>query len=164
MGAVRKLAADPESKDKNRIGVLLGTKQTRETKTLTHVMWALFNLLPARTTQKPHRHTPTALDFAVSAPAKGASLPLCLCVKSVQYLGKLHQCIDCQVWWSYACWLCLYIWYISFVVWGHKHYCCFFPLVCSLSQSMDKKPSCIMHTATLPDSIILPKPPPAFPV
>ena len=71
---MRKLAADPEAKDKNRIGVLLGTKQTRETKTLTHVMWALFNLLPGHTTQKPHRHTPTALDFAVSAPAKGTSL------------------------------------------------------------------------------------------
>ena len=89
MGAVRKLAADPESKDKNRIGVLLGTKQTRETKTLTHVMWALFNLLPARTTQKPHRHTPTALDFAVSAPAKGESLPLLsVCPKSPAF-GKV---------------------------------------------------------------------------
>ena len=89
MGAVRKLAADPESKDKNRIGVLLGTKQTRETKTLTHVMWALFNLLPAHTTQKPHRHTPTALDFAVSAPAKGESLPLLsVCGQRVQHLGS----------------------------------------------------------------------------
>lgn len=71
VGAVKKLAADPESKDKNRIGVLLGTKQARGTKTLTHVMWVLFNLLPGKTTQKAHRHTPTALDFAVSAPAKG---------------------------------------------------------------------------------------------
>lgn len=71
VGAVKKLAADPEAKDKNRIGVLLGTHQTKETKTITHVMWVLFNLLPGNTTQKPHRHTPTALDFAVSAPSKG---------------------------------------------------------------------------------------------
>ena len=71
VGAVKKLAADPEAKDKNRIGVLLGTHQTKETKTITHVMWVLFNLLPGKTTQKPHRHTPTALDFAVSAPSKG---------------------------------------------------------------------------------------------
>jgi len=74
VGAVKKLAADPESKDKNRIGVLLGTKQARGTKTLTHVMWVLFNLLPGKTTQKAHRHTPTALDFAVSAPAKGVTV------------------------------------------------------------------------------------------
>jgi len=74
VGAVKKLAADPEAKDKNRIGVLLGTKQARGTKTLTHVMWVLFNLLPGKTTQKAHRHTPTALDFAVSAPAKGVTV------------------------------------------------------------------------------------------
>ena len=71
---MKKLAAEPEAKDKNRIGVLLGTHQTKETKTITHVMWVLFNLLPAHTTQKPHRHTPTALDFAVSAPSKGMCL------------------------------------------------------------------------------------------
>lgn len=79
VGAVKKLAADPESKDKNRIGVLLGTKQARGTKTLTHVMWVLFNLLPGKTTQKAHRHTPTALDFAVSAPAKGVTATCCFC-------------------------------------------------------------------------------------
>ena len=69
--AVKKIAESPDAKDKNRVGVLLGTGQTRETKTITHVMWVLFNLLPAHTTQKPHRHTPTALDFAISAPKKG---------------------------------------------------------------------------------------------
>lgn len=73
MSAVKQLADDPESKQKNRVGVLLGTKQAQATKTLTHVMWVLFNVLPAGTTQKPHRHTPTALDFAISAPSKGAT-------------------------------------------------------------------------------------------
>ncbi|KAL3135699.1 hypothetical protein ABBQ38_006170 [Trebouxia sp. C0009 RCD-2024] len=71
VAAVKQLADEPESKEKNRIGVLLGTKQTQATKTLTHVMWVLFNVLPAGTTQKPHRHTPTALDFAITAPSKG---------------------------------------------------------------------------------------------
>lgn len=77
VAAVKQLADEPESKEKNRIGVLLGTKQTQATKTLTHVMWVLFNVLPAGTTQKPHRHTPTALDFAITAPSKGGthSLP-----------------------------------------------------------------------------------------
>lgn len=71
VSAVKQLADEPESKEKNRIGVLLGTKQTQATKTLTHVMWVLFNVLPAGTTQKPHRHSPTALDFAITAPSKG---------------------------------------------------------------------------------------------
>lgn len=65
---VKKLKADPESAKKNRIGVLLGTEQTQSTKTLTHVLWALFNVIPARSVQKPHRHTATALDLAVYAP------------------------------------------------------------------------------------------------
>ena len=65
---VKKLKADPESAKKNRIGVLLGTEQTQTTKTLTHVLWALFNVLPAKSVQKPHRHTATALDMAVYAP------------------------------------------------------------------------------------------------
>lgn len=73
VSAVKHLADDPESKQRNRIGVLLGTRQAQATKTLTHVMWVLFNVLPAGSTQKPHRHTPTALDFAISAPSKGAA-------------------------------------------------------------------------------------------
>lgn len=71
VSAVKQLADEPDAKEKNRLGVLLGTKQTQATKTLTHVVWALFNVLPAGMTQKPHRHTPTALDFAISAPSKG---------------------------------------------------------------------------------------------
>ena len=74
VSAVKQLADDPEAEQKNRVGVLLGTKQAQATKTLTHVMWVLFNVLPAGSTQQPHRHTPTALDFAISAPSKGAAL------------------------------------------------------------------------------------------
>jgi len=92
VGAVKKLAADPEAKDKNRIGVLLGTKQARGTKTLTHVMWVLFNLLPGKTTQKAHRHTPTALDFAVSAPAKGVSATCCCCALLSCFAHALLSC------------------------------------------------------------------------
>ena len=72
VSAVNQLADDPEAEQKNRLGVLLGTKQAQATKTLTHVMWVLFNVLPAGSTQQPHRHTPTALDFAISAPSEGA--------------------------------------------------------------------------------------------
>ncbi len=101
VGAVKKLAADPESKDKNRIGVLLGTKQARGTKTLTHVMWVLFNLLPGKTTQKAHLHTPTALDFAVSAPAKGVTATSCCCALLSCIAHALLSCFavsHCRTW------------------------------------------------------------------
>ena len=52
--------------------MLLGTASTEEnTKTLTHTLWSLLNLLPARSCQPPHRHNSVALDLAVSAPATG---------------------------------------------------------------------------------------------
>eukprot|EP00891_Asterochloris_glomerata_P006945 jgi/Astpho2/6945/Aster-x0745 len=49
-------------------GVLLGTQQTQATKTLTHTLWALYNVLPAYSVQAPHRHAATALDLAAYAP------------------------------------------------------------------------------------------------
>ena len=49
-------------------GVLQGTQQTQATKTLTHTLWALYNVLPANSVQPPHRHAATALDLAEHAP------------------------------------------------------------------------------------------------
>ena len=53
--------------ERNRLGVLLGNAACEQTKTLTHVLWSLLNSIPARTTQRPHRHNSVALDLAVSA-------------------------------------------------------------------------------------------------
>ncbi|KAK9829816.1 hypothetical protein WJX72_008048 [[Myrmecia] bisecta] len=65
--AVEDIRSEPGAKKKNRIGVLLGNTATPQTKTLTHVLWALFNILPAHHTQQPHKHSATALDLAVYA-------------------------------------------------------------------------------------------------
>jgi gentisate 1,2-dioxygenase len=54
-------------KDKNRNGILLANPDCPQTKTLTHSMWSLYNLLPAKTKQKAHRHNSIAMDFAVKA-------------------------------------------------------------------------------------------------
>jgi gentisate 1,2-dioxygenase len=51
---------------RNRVGIILGNKDCRKTKTISHSMWSLFNLLPAGEVQKPHRHQSIALDLAVS--------------------------------------------------------------------------------------------------
>lgn len=95
VSAVKHLADDPESKQRNRIGVLLGTKQAQATKTLTHVMWVLFNVLPAGSTQKPHRHTPTALDFAISAPSKGTAHCLFPQTPDIMLCMMLHVLAVC---------------------------------------------------------------------
>ena len=54
-------------KDKNRNGILLANPDCPQTKTLTHSMWSLYNLLPANSRQKAHRHNSIAMDFAVKA-------------------------------------------------------------------------------------------------
>ena len=77
--AVNDLRSNPDSENSSRLGVLFGTHQTLETKTATHVLWILFNILPAKTTQKPHRHTPTALDYCISAPKTGKLQKRCGC-------------------------------------------------------------------------------------
>lgn len=59
--------AQNEGKVKNRNGILLGNRDCPLTKTVTHTMWSLYNLLPKNTRQKAHRHNSIALDFCVSA-------------------------------------------------------------------------------------------------
>ena len=63
--AVEKLREPALREKRNRIGIILGNSDTTKTKTMTHTMWSLFNLLPAGETQKPHRHQSVALDLAV---------------------------------------------------------------------------------------------------
>ncbi len=51
----------------NRNGVILGNPESEKTRTATHTMWSLYNLVPLRSSQKPHRHNSIALDLAVEA-------------------------------------------------------------------------------------------------
>ena len=65
-----KLMAEYNSEDalsRNRIGILLSNPACPLTKTLTHTLWSLYNILPAGVTQLPHRHNSVALDFCVTA-------------------------------------------------------------------------------------------------
>jgi gentisate 1,2-dioxygenase len=52
---------------RNRLGIILGNTDRMETKTVTHTMWSLLNLLPAGAVQPPHRHNSVALDLAIRA-------------------------------------------------------------------------------------------------
>mmetsp|Transcript_9634 Transcript_9634/g.12594 ORF Transcript_9634/g.12594 Transcript_9634/m.12594 type:complete len:357 (-) Transcript_9634:141-1211(-) len=72
LSEVEVLQGDEDAVHRNRLGILLGNKATEETtKTLTHVLWALLNVIPGKTDQKPHKHNSVALDFCVSAPEEG---------------------------------------------------------------------------------------------
>ena len=66
---VEEIAHSSVDGERNRLGVLLGTKACEQTKTLTHVLWSLLNSIPAHSVQRAHRHNSVALDLAVSADA-----------------------------------------------------------------------------------------------
>jgi gentisate 1,2-dioxygenase len=58
---------DLSNKKNNRKGILLSNKDTEEIgiNTITPVLWALYNELPPKTTQKPHKHNSVALDLCI---------------------------------------------------------------------------------------------------
>ncbi|VVM06202.1 hypothetical protein MAMC_00986 [Methylacidimicrobium cyclopophantes] len=62
---LEKAKADPEAARRNRISVLLANRKFRQTRTVTHCLWAMFGVILPGTRQKPHRHQSVALDFVV---------------------------------------------------------------------------------------------------
>ncbi len=57
------VVASPHATDRNRLAVLLNTEPFPQTQTITHVLWAMFGLLPEGAVQRPHRHQSVALDL-----------------------------------------------------------------------------------------------------
>lgn len=58
----------------NRIAVLLGNKETYQTRSSTHTLWASLVYLPAGKVQKPHRHNSVAINLVIDAPLGAYSL------------------------------------------------------------------------------------------
>ena len=54
---------------RNRLSILLANKTFPQTRTITHVLWAMFGVLPVGEIQAPHRHQSVAIDFAVECQA-----------------------------------------------------------------------------------------------
>ncbi|MHC1478908.1 cupin [Frateuria aurantia] len=61
-------AADSQASRRSRVSILLGNRHFPQTRTVTHVLWAMFGMVPPQSVQKPHRHQSIALDFIVQAP------------------------------------------------------------------------------------------------
>ena len=57
------IEASPHATDRNRLAVLLNTAPNDLTQTVTHVLWAMYGLLPIDAVQRPHRHQSVALDL-----------------------------------------------------------------------------------------------------
>jgi gentisate 1,2-dioxygenase len=57
------VAAAPRAQDRNRLSVLLAGASQPRTLTATHVLWAMYGLLPDGAVQRPHRHQSVALDL-----------------------------------------------------------------------------------------------------
>ncbi|MFN2745153.1 MULTISPECIES: cupin domain-containing protein [Bacillus] len=60
-------AASPDAHLRNRISVLLNNEIFDQTLTITHVLWAMFGIVPPGSRQAPHSHKSVALDFVAYA-------------------------------------------------------------------------------------------------
>lgn len=58
----------PHAADRSRISVLLANANQNQTLTATHVLWAMYGIVPARSAQRPHRHQSVALDLCTDCP------------------------------------------------------------------------------------------------
>jgi gentisate 1,2-dioxygenase len=61
------IASRPGANEKSRVSVLLVNAEEEQTLTITHVLWAMFGVLPADQEQLPHRHQSVALDLILDA-------------------------------------------------------------------------------------------------
>lgn len=68
---LEEIAARPGANDKSRVSVLLANADQEQTLTITHVLWAMFGVLPPNQVQRPHRHQSVALDLILDAPPTG---------------------------------------------------------------------------------------------
>jgi gentisate 1,2-dioxygenase len=62
---LEKVEQDPKARQRSRVSVLLANDAFPQTRTITHVLWAMFGVLPADSVQLPHRHESVALDFII---------------------------------------------------------------------------------------------------
>ncbi len=65
--ALDEAAADPKASTRSRVSLILGNPNFQQTKTVTHVLWAMYGLTEPNTRQLPHRHQSVAMDLIIDA-------------------------------------------------------------------------------------------------
>jgi gentisate 1,2-dioxygenase len=68
---LEEIASRPGANENSRVSVLLANENQEQTLTITHVLWAMFGVLPPNQEQRPHRHQSVALDLILDAPPGG---------------------------------------------------------------------------------------------
>lgn len=61
------VANAPDAHFKNRISILMNNQKFDQTLTITHVLWAMYGIVPVGSNQAPHSHKSVALDFVAYA-------------------------------------------------------------------------------------------------
>jgi gentisate 1,2-dioxygenase len=75
LAEIETIRHQPGAEQRNRMGILLGNRSTESTtKTLTHILWSLLNVLPPNEAQRPHRHNSVALDLCVFSPSSSDTI------------------------------------------------------------------------------------------
>lgn len=64
---LNQIASRPGANEKSRVSVLMANAAQEQTLTITHVLWAMFGVVPPSQEQRPHRHQSVALDLIVDA-------------------------------------------------------------------------------------------------
>ena len=65
LARLQEIERDPHAADRSRVSVLLANRNFEQTRTITHVLWTMFGVLPAGAVQLPHRHESVALDYII---------------------------------------------------------------------------------------------------
>jgi gentisate 1,2-dioxygenase len=85
-----------EYKHLNRLGILLGNKITeKSTKTITHTMWSLLNVLPSNEYQTPHKHNSVALDLCIYSNKEENNKVYTLMGKKIDCNGNIIDPLKC---------------------------------------------------------------------
>ena len=62
---LKQVQEDPKARKRNRVSVLLANARFPQTRTITHIIWAMYGVLPKDSVQRAHRHESVALDFII---------------------------------------------------------------------------------------------------
>ena len=65
---LEKVAHAPDAARRNRVSVLPANTSFPQTRTVTHVIWSMFGVLPPHSVQLPHHHEAVAQDLIIDAP------------------------------------------------------------------------------------------------
>ncbi len=65
VAVLEEVEKDRKAAVRSRVSVLLANEEFDQTRTITHVIWTIFGVLPGGVVQLAHRREPVALDYII---------------------------------------------------------------------------------------------------